>query len=235
MKVYAPSVATVSGLNATGWDDDLRVPAARQITVDHMSETTAGHDIQITAGTDLDVADNVTLASLPLGSGTITKTYAVTTTTETSAAHSTILLDSVGAGAGEQVTLVTPTRIASAIFWLANANGTPTGLLYCRILNSAGTIIDQATTTHSANIPGDYVERTFLFGTPQYLLPGVYYIMVIAAEGSGGNNVAVSVGEGAETRSTARKLVAPATFSVPDATHYARGTTTFGGTLVISG
>lgn len=45
MKFYSPAPTTISQLNATGWDADLVVPAARMITVDHIAETTAAHNI----------------------------------------------------------------------------------------------------------------------------------------------------------------------------------------------
>jgi hypothetical protein len=47
MKVFAPALVLVSVLNATGWDTDMVVPATRQITVDHITQTTAGHGVFI--------------------------------------------------------------------------------------------------------------------------------------------------------------------------------------------
>jgi hypothetical protein len=55
MKVYAPASVTVSGLNATGWDADLVVPAAFIITVNHVTETTPAHGTVFNAV--LDAAD----------------------------------------------------------------------------------------------------------------------------------------------------------------------------------
>jgi len=198
MRVYAPASVTVSGLNATGWDADLVVPAARRITVDHIAETTGAHSIvhdntlaadhitEVTGGHGIVVGAGVTVKLDHMEDSTaahgitiddVARAAKTTDYIEAGALHVTLDLVAANDRIGCKKTLATYYVLSWSLF--LDRTGACTGTAYARIrkVSDDSIVATSATTLDVSTIPATTAFTTeFIFPfNAVYVNEAVYF------------------------------------------------------------